>query len=520
MKKIHLAKKYIPHFLLTFLFIAVALFISKVYYERVSSFSFFDEYADIIVGYFMVKGKTIYSEIFFNHQMIPVYISYIIQAVLHPETLYKLILYHRLFIVGFSLLMNGLLVYRFKTVGLAFMCVFELTKYYLFGNLFLAESMIVYPLVYMFCLVWEKLDGKRISGINYLLGGVFTWFVVFSREPYVPLVVFLYLVLIIGKKHRREKIISLSALAALSFITFFTVPMKDYLYQIANVNFMSIFSMETKKNNIFGSGMLQIFFYPFYIFFSGKWNYFREILIGLDILFFLGLVGYIQKKAMNKILLIFFTLGLANVRIVTPGEVFFGSFHLIIWYGLFIVIVFLGVKFLFQYYRQNVVKYVLSLCILFFFSFLLLSPESFLKEKVDTNTDFTNNYARFYSIGEIIKTLASPNDALFIDMTDSLVYWQAGLDSTYPYTLYYPVMDRILKYKEIRLAMFQNTPPDFYYVHCPEGQFVFIPQKYRAEYVELLYNNEQTCVYINKQKASSIPEDKLRDAKNLGYTLR
>lgn len=520
MKKISFAKKYIPHFLLTFLFIVLALYISKIYYERVSSFSFFDEYADIIVGYFMVKGKTIYSEIFFNHQMIPVYISYVIQLILHPGSLYKLILYHRLFIIGFSLLMNGLLVYRFKTVGLAFMFVFELTKYYLFGNLFLAESMIVYPLVYLFCVVWEKLDGKRISGINFFLGGLFTWFVIFSREPYVPLVVFLYLVLIIGKKNMKEKIVSFFTFVILSLITFFTVPIKDYLYQIANVNFMSIFSMEAKTNNIFGSGMLQIFFYPIYIFFSGKWNYFREILIGLDILFFIGLVGYIQKKAISKILLIFFTLGFANARIVIPGEVFFGSFHLMIWYGLFIVIVFLGIKFLFQYYKQNIVRYALSLYIFLFFSFLLLSPQSFLKEKVDTNTDFTNNYARFYSVGEIIKALASPNDTLFIDMADSLVYWQAGLDAPYPYTLYYPVMDRIPKYKEIRLTMFQNTPPDFYYVYCPEGQYVFIPQKYRAEYVELLYNNEQTCIYINKQKVNSIPENKLRDAKNLGYTLR
>ena len=54
----------------------------------------------------MLRGKTLYSQIFFNHQPLMAYLSFLIQALSQPKTLYHLILFHHLFIILFSLLLD------------------------------------------------------------------------------------------------------------------------------------------------------------------------------------------------------------------------------------------------------------------------------------------------------------------------------------------------------------------------------------------------------------------------------
>src|SRR5690606_18879315 len=110
-------------------------FIAFVYFERIEDFSFVDEFNNAVVGYFMLEGKQVYSQIFLNHHMLMPYLSAVLQYFFEPTTLYKLMLLHRGFVILFSLAMGGLLIYRFRYVGLGFVLIYELIKYYLFGNL-------------------------------------------------------------------------------------------------------------------------------------------------------------------------------------------------------------------------------------------------------------------------------------------------------------------------------------------------------------------------------------------------
>ena len=164
------------------LLLVTALFFIPVfiiYYKESVSFHFIDEYNNILAGYFLLKGKTLYSQIFFQHQPLMAYISYTLQKILHPNTLYKLVLYHRLFIVFAAFIFDLLLVFRFRIIGFGFTVIFELTKYYLFGGTFLAESLVVYPLIYLLGLVWEVLLKQKISNVDIWLVAVFSrgsWF--------------------------------------------------------------------------------------------------------------------------------------------------------------------------------------------------------------------------------------------------------------------------------------------------------------------------------------------------------
>jgi len=149
-----------PSKLLKTIFIIISilflLFISKKYYDQATSFAFVDEYDNIAVAHQMIKGKKLFSEVFHNRQIGPVYLSYAIQLITKPQTLYQLIAVHRLFIIAISFIFSILLLFRFGLLGLGFPILFEPIKYYFHGNLFLGESMIVYPIIYLVLLLFEK----------------------------------------------------------------------------------------------------------------------------------------------------------------------------------------------------------------------------------------------------------------------------------------------------------------------------------------------------------------------------
>src|SRR5947207_14955092 len=56
-----------------FLIIPLSVFLLCVYklqYDHIGSFSFGDEYNSFVMGYFMQKGRILYSQIFTNHQVL------------------------------------------------------------------------------------------------------------------------------------------------------------------------------------------------------------------------------------------------------------------------------------------------------------------------------------------------------------------------------------------------------------------------------------------------------------------
>src|SRR5258706_10332658 len=264
-------------YVILFVLVCFLVIINKLYYDRVGSFSFGDEYNNFIAGYFMIKGRALFSQIFFNHQVLMAYISFAIQKVFHPTTLYKLVLYHRLFIIFFSAIFNIFIVIRFKLKALGFVIFYESLKYYLFGNLFLAEAVIVYPFVYLFFLLFEKVEKKVLSPRDIILSGICTWFIIFMREPFIPLAIFFYIFILFEKKIKRITIISFALFIILSLITLLSVSMKDFFYQVILFNLLHKIPSQTQESSLF-----QIIFYPFAIFFGGKWNFFRTNIVGLD----------------------------------------------------------------------------------------------------------------------------------------------------------------------------------------------------------------------------------------------
>ena len=496
------------------------------YYNNAVSFHFIDEYNNFLAGYFLLKGHTLYSQIFFQHQPLMAYISYVLQKILHPGTLYKLVLYHRMTIVAAAFVFDLLLVYRFRLIGLGFAFIFELTKYYLFGSTFLAESIVIYPIVYVFGLTWEVLQKKKIADSDIWLGTFFTWFVIFMREPYIPTILILYAILLLPKRSAKTKISSVIVLLILSAIVVVGLPLRDYLFEITTVNAVGVVAGEVQRAHLAGIGIISIFLYPIIILFQGMLNYFRGVLVLLDLTFLLALFTFIAKtKQWKNGLILLVILGIANIRLTPPGTIFFGAYHMLVWYGLFVFITMLLVSKLSTLKLHTAIRLPIMLLTILLGIFILLPANSLLWTKLDKQAVFTTNYGPYYTNGAVVQALADPQTTVFVDGWDSLIYWQADQKVAYPYLFYYLPMNNFTIYTNARTKMFKENPPEFVYTLCKREKNTLIVeetygQNVKGNYDAFYFGKIPTCLFIQKSKINTIPTTQWEKIKPFGYYLK
>ncbi len=467
-------------------------------------------------GFFLLKGKKLYSEIFFNHQMGMAYISFLVQKIAHPQTIYKLVLYHRLLVFAFSLLWGVFFVLRFKWIGLLFILLFESTKYYVFGDRFLAESFIVYPLVYLLALFFYKQEEKAVYQFEYILAGILTWFVMFMREPYIPLALLLYAFLI-GKKIKKEHLMSLTLFFSLTGVTLLLTPITDFVRSIFFLN-KDLVMLQVGRGGTSGIGILKIFIYPILIVFQGKWTFFRIVLLLLDGVFLLSLTSrFWQKKNRLNTLFLLGILGLASVRFETPGLEYYEAFHTMVWYSMFI---FLTLLLLFSEQAKKIKRlalllYIIVIVVTFFPRY------SFFWDKINKDELFTVGYGHYFVTGEVIKTLATPSSTLFLDGYDDLIYWQANSKFSYKYSMYTGLMPSYKPYKDARDDMIKNYPPDFFYSYCLKNkpEITSLPVYREIDYERVLFANKPTCLYVKKSLVPAISQAQKNVIGKFGYSL-
>lgn len=502
-------------FAFTLLFLS---FISFIYFRHATTFNFVDEYTNIVAGYFMLKGRYLYTDIFFHHQMFMPYISYMYQLLITPDSLYQLIVHHRIIVIAFAFILNIVLLLRFRYVGIGFVLFFEPLKYYLFGNLFLAESFIVYPIVYLLGLAWESWASKKIHKAELFLASLAVWFVIFTREPYVPLVLVLYGFLLWKNTPWKKNIAPIIFFTLLCLATLATVSFKDFFYQVVYINATYVIPQEVGGQNKMIS-IFTSFIYPLTILFESDWNFYRALVVALDIVF-LSALGYLvsKKYSLYKILFFLIILGLANIRWVSSATNFYIAYHAIPWLGTFCFLLFLFIQELYKLHRKTATIFILTISIIFLV--MMFYPKSYIWENPNRSESFTINYSKYYTNGIIINLLADEDDTVFIDYWDSLIYWQADRDSAYEYAMYYPVTSSVQHFVDKRMQMFQKSPPTFYFTDCKNKTATnLIPATVAPSYTQLQFAKKPTCLYILKKKVSELSEKQLEDIKALNYTI-
>jgi len=508
---------------LSSLFILIFLYfiLYKIYIPRVNAFGCFDDCNNFMRGYFVLQGKELFSEVFSGHQPLGSYISTIIQAVTSPQNIFELVLRHRQFILLFGFIFNFILILRFGVKVILFTLIFELSKFYLFGDRFLGDAMVVYPLIYLLGITYKKIQKEKIFLFDYIVAAVFCWFIIFMREPYIPIALFIYAVFLLNKNLTKIQLFSFVLFLTLSILTIFAHDVVEYFFNVVTFNFQVNIPAEV-STGMFGPKFFQWFFYPFYIFIYGPVNLFKSILIAVNVVFFIVFLHLVVNKNYKLAGFIFLSLGLANIRTIIPGSTFYNAFHMLVWYGLF---VFTTITFLFEIRLNRKIFFIGILILLGALIYFVSSPIYFAKEKIDEHTEFITNYGSYLQEGEVIKILSNKKDTLFLDASDDLIYWQAGLPSSYKYSWYTSSMPSFKKYTDARIEMFETNPPAFYreYGFCPKeidpGQSYRLPDFIKNDYLNLIKDNKPSCLYVKKDKLKDISDDQWKEAATWYYAL-
>lgn len=461
-KKIIFFKKYfLVIFLLVFLYS-----ISRIYLRKTSSFGCFDDCFNYTAGWLILKNKILYKDIFFNHQPLAAYLSALIQAISHPKTIYELLLAHRNFLIAFSFIWNILIFKRFNFIGLVFILCYESIKYYIFGDRFLAEGIIVYPLVYLMGICLDGIRLKKISIIDVIVAPILSWFVIFMREPYAPLSFWLYIVIVFLYRNKdRILFSSLFIFLILSIGIFIFFPITDYLYNVFYINLNSILIENIANDKLIIIKILRIIGYPIDIFLEGKITFLRLHMIILSSIYIYTICLLFNKN--NKFIFFsIFTFALANLRPVLPGTMFYEAFHMIPWYGIFLFSTSYFTFVLLSENKKKVVPIFIGFILLFLHVF---SPKSFIYEKTDRSYEYQINYGNYLVQADIIKTLSISSDSVFLDGWDEIIYIQSDRIPKYKYGWYTSMMPHFLKYSEERIKMFKLSPPEIYYGNCYFG---------------------------------------------------
>jgi len=499
------------------LFLLFSLFYFSIlpfYYNVFLTFGCFDDCFNYLGGYFMLKDKILFSEVFYNHQPFMAYISYFIQLVTDPAGIYQLVQYHRLFTYALSFVLGSFLILRFGYIGFGFLLFYEPTKYYLFGDRFLAEGIIVYLLVYLLGIVFMGFFKQKPSRGDLFLSVVFTWIVVYMREPYIPLVIILFGTVVFFAPSWRHRLVSSGALIFLSVLPLFFLPFSDYWFNVVYIN--QVVSLGEQSFSLFSP--LIIFIYPLYSLFFSQITFFGSILVWLSLLFVIALFLFsYTSKRYGLVFYLIFILGLSNLRYTEPGLMFYQSFHMLVWYGLFLMALFLLVSQLLRY--KTFVRFsLLFLCIL---GIGIFSPQSFFWETHNKQEDFVTNFGQYVSSGEVVRMLADNESTLFLDGFDDLIYYQSGILSDYKYTWFTSVMPAFDVYMEERDQMFATSPPDFYYGECGyRDDSLRLPSHLTDSYTRFYFADKPTCLHIFKEHIPEISDEQFTSLQNIGFYLQ
>jgi len=447
----------------TFLII-IGLGVTAYFYEnKISYIHFVDEEENMVTGHYLLQGDKMYQDVFSQHQPIPAILSATIQKVTNPNSLFLLVKRHREFIIIWSFVWSLLLVFRFGFWIAGFVFSYELTKIFLLGNLFLAESLVVYPVTYLISLVICKFRDNP-SSIELFFVGLILMLLLFTFSPIWPLLILLFIC--------------------------FVVKFKIY---------------DWKKIGLVGS--VFSFFLPFLP--SSPDTVINQVIKVFSLCFIVFSVFFLTKK--KKIFfLVFLFLGLANIRFSQPGLDYYRGFHLIVWYSLLLFFVFWSIKYLDRLAKNKVIRIGLAVlgCGLVVFCLIVVKPELFMKRNLVN--DYYINYSGQFDLGEAVRILKGPGDTLFVAPDQMLIYWQSGIQKSSKYIFYYPFMDKVLSVQNDMAKMFENNPPTF--IYCQKSLFNNLSQ-YLSDYLLLTRDGRSVDLYIHKDKLENISGQQLKDLK-------
>ncbi len=508
-----LKKKFLLFFIIPLLVIT-----GYFYNNKALNFRFVDEEDNFVTGKYLSKGEILYDDIITNHQPLTYVFSALIHKYTNPNSVYVLLVRHRQFEIIWSIAWSVILIFYFGLAAFFAVLIYEFTKVYLLGNLFLSEAQIVYPLMLIAGLaVFNK---RRLKALEFIFIGVCFGIALFLLSPVWPALVFLLILLLYSQRHKFRYALGFILVGIILpvLIIFKFSSLSGYLHYTFFVNL--IYTIPSYHNESWVITASKAFLTPVLALFSQN-NGPTGIVIKLfSVLLIANAVFLLIKKRYIQTIIIFILLGLSNIRFITPGSQEYEGFHLLPWYALFIFLIsifsFKTLKednLILRVFNPLVIIILLGLSISFAQKDLF--PKGDFSHK-DVMKDYDKNYSTAINRGDAVKVMKEKGDTLFVSPNAWIVYWQADIDHLPKLYGYYSWMSGIPKVHTAVLNTFSKNPPAYFYCENCKGLDL---EKFLEKYVEIKNHGNTSFLYVLKSKIPNLKRDQLEQLKYYGFTL-
>lgn len=491
----------------------VFLLITGNYYKNSAfAFQFVDEQYNLAIGKYLLRNEVLYDDIITNHQPITHLLSFAVQKYSNPNNTFMLLIRHREFIILWSTIWSLLFALYFGLPALFFIFLYELTKGLLLGNLFLAESLVVYPLIFLIgATVFNK---QGLNSSELLFSGICLGLSLLLLGPIWPTIACLILLLLYQRKCSFIKtliyITSGMIIIILPILRYVSVSGYFHYYLFTNFTF-TIPNYHGSESWI--TTTFKAFLTPVISFLRTDESLTLWI---VKISSLLITVNLIYQKKFKQFLLIIFLLGMSNIRFVSPGNEDYSGFHLLPWYSSLIFITSIIVVKAFKENSHFFIKItniaLVTLVVILTFKYTL--PVIF--EKQDIQKDYLINYSTHTDRGELIRLIAQPSDTLFVSRDSWLVYWQSNINHLPKLFGYYTWMAGIPKLHSEILDTFIKHPPVFLYCeNCKESEF----RQFLSQYSQLRKSGNNIDLYVLQKRLKILTQFQLDQLKFYGVSF-
>lgn len=469
----------------------IFLLITGYFYKlQALSFRFVDEEDNFTFGKYLSRGEKLYDDLITNHQPLTHIYSSLVHKLAQPNTTYLLLVRHREAVILYSLVWSLILVYYFGFRALIFVVIYELTKIQLLGNLFLAESLAVYPLTFLSGFTFFRQPKFKFE---LFFWGVSFGLSLFLLAPIWPALLLLLLIHI--RQVQRELKYTLAGFLIPLILVLIHSSISGYLYYFY-VNLT--FTIPGYQHDPIWLSTLKGIFSPILAFEDLPQTPTLWITrICSVILSAVVLMSLRAAKGRGSLFLLWLFLGFLNVRFVLPGTEGYSGFHLLPWYGSLIFLVcLLPMKGSFGLIRlwQMIL---LSLAILLSMHFSLTS----LFKKTDQLLSYNINYSTYTTIGEAVRIMKGEGDSLFVSSNAWLVYWQSDTNHLPKLYVDYIWASGFPPLREKIMQTLENSPPAFLYCENCRGLPI---EKYLSKYQEVKLSGNPTKLYLLPEKLTQL----------------
>lgn len=493
----------------------LSLLLISGYFLRQQAFSlrFVDEEDNFAIGNYLSKGDILYDDIITNHQPLTYIFSLIVHKYYHPSNTYLLVNKHREAMIVWSAAWSLFLVFYFGLGALIAISIYELTKIYLMGNLFLAEAQIVYPLMFLGGLI---IFHRKINKFELLFTGFCLGLSIFLLSPTWPAVVFLFFLMLYQHRDNLYHTVKylLVGILVLLFVILIFVSSSGYIHYALYANLA--YTVPNYQSEAWSITILKAFLTPFLVFFftesspTARTIQILSILLGVNLLFLLFRRSYFKSFA------IFVLLGLSNIRFVYPGQEAYSGFHLLPWYALMILVTsFVSVD-IFLKNGNLLLRTTNLLLIMICFGLSINFAKNDLFQKRNRLNDYNINYSTHTNRGEAVKIMKTDGDTLFVSPNAWLVYWQSDTDHLPKLYGYYTWMVGVPEIHAAVLHAFSNIPPTYFYCENCKGLDLEI---FLEKYKEIKSHGNSSMLYVLQSKIAKLTNNQLEQLRFYGFSF-